>query len=148
MKKIVICSNANEESFKTLSEIEKQIDLTDCSVELLHIWSMEAYPIEDHHVAAFYPNRDQAQVISKTMKEKLEVQKERFKNINPENFSTEVRTSPSPKRAIVDYLKENSTDLVVVITPAKNKLKNFFHSSFTNYLTAHAPCDLLMIRQK
>ena len=148
MKKIVICLNVNEESFEALPEIENQLNLADCSVELLHIWSMEAYPIEDHHVAAFYPNRDQAQVISKTMKEKLENQKVRFKNVRPENFKAEVRTSPSPKRAIADYLKENKTDLVVVITPAKDKLKNLFHSSFTNYLTANAPCDLLMIRQK
>ena len=148
MKKIVICMNADDKSFETLPEIEKQINLSDAQVCLMHTWSVEAYPLEDHHVAAFYPNKEQANSITEKMQASLHKQAARFKNVKAENFKVEVRTSPSPKRETVNYLNEHNIDLVVVLTPQKDKLRNFFHSSFTNYLAAHAPCDLLMIRQK
>ena len=51
--------NVDEKSFNSLSKIEDHLDLSDSNVCLMHIWSVEAYPLEDHHVAAFYPNKEQ-----------------------------------------------------------------------------------------
>ena len=147
MKKIVICMNVDEKSFNSLSKIEDHLDLSDSNVCLMHIWSVEAYPLEDHHVAAFYPNKEQTKSITEKMQESLHKQMARFRNLRSNNFQVEVRTSASPKREMVNYLKEHNIDMVIVLTPQKDRLKNFFHSSFTNYLAAHAACDLMMIRQ-
>jgi len=148
MKKIVVCANIDEKSFKALERLKDHVDLSDASVNLLHYWSAESYPLEDNHVAAFYPNKEQAKEISEKMKEELQKQKERLKGLKPENFKVDVLTSNSPKRATVEYLKEAKADMVICLTPQKGKVEDFFHSSFTNYLASHAPCDLVMIRQK
>lgn len=148
MKKIVICVTPNEESYKALADVEKHLDLSNASVTLLHSWNVQAYPLEDNHVAAFYPNQEQAVEISNRMQEELSVQGKRFKAVRPENFHVKIVSSGTPKRAAVSFLKEHHADLAVVITPPKESIKDFFHSSFTSYLAGHAPCDLFMIRQK
>ncbi len=148
MKKIVICVTPNEDTYKALSNVEKHLDLSNASVTLLHSWNVQAYPLEDNHVAAFYPNKEQAVEISKKMEEELGAQSKRFNTVKPENFHVKIVSSGTPKRTAVDFLKEHQADLVVVITPSKDSIKDFFHSSFTNHLAGHAPCDLFMIRQK
>lgn len=147
MKKIVICVTPTEDTYKALSNVEKHLDLSNASVTLLHSWNIQAYPLEDNHVAAFYPNQEQAVEISNRMEEELSSQAKKFTTISPQNFHVKIVSSGTPKRAAVSFMKEHHADLAVVLTPAKESIKDFFHSSFTNYLASHAPCDLFMIRQ-
>ncbi len=48
-----------------------------------------------------------------------------------------------PKFKILTYLKENHFDLVI---GAVREKKGIFESSFTNALTLHAPCSVLIVR--
>ena len=48
-----------------------------------------------------------------------------------------------PKFKILKYLKENHFDLVI---GAVREKKGIFESSFTNALTLHAPCSVLIVK--
>lgn len=147
MKTVVIFTTVDPKNKKALSQIEEHLNLDNVKVRLVHLWSTESYSIEGH-VAAFYPNKEQAKELSSKMEKELSGYFEAFKNLSSENFEVKVTTCSSPKREAVSYLKEAKADLAVCLTPSKDKLSDFFHSSFTNYLSSHAPCDMLVIRQK
>ena len=148
VKNIVICTNIDDESFDSLGALNKYFKFEDLNVHLLHLWSIQSYSYQGDMIVPFYPNQAQSEEITKKMEKALNDQINAFKGIKKENFHVAVKTSESPKRESVEFLKENNADLVVSITPQKSAVGNFFHSSFTNYLAAHAHCDLLMIRQK
>lgn len=51
-----------------------------------------------------------------------------------------------PEEEVIDLLKELKATLIVVATRGKHGLEGLFHSSFTDYMIKHAPCDVFVVR--
>lgn len=146
MKNIVVCVNIDKKSFESLKRIEEYIQLSSANITLLHVWNKKAYDYPGDMIVAFYPNEAQAKDIEIEMTKQLNDQFSQFSGLSQENFKTKVLSTSDPKDDVVEILKKEKADLVICLTPEKSVIKNFFHSSFTNYLSAHAPCDVLALR--
>ncbi len=146
MKNIYICVNIDNKSFDSLKKVEDYIDMKSVNITLLHIWNKKAYDYPGDMIVAFYPNESQAQDIASEMDKRLAEQFSKFPDLSSDRFHTKVFSTSNPKDDVVDLLKEEKADLVVCLTPEKRAIKDFFHSSFTNYLSSHAPCDVLALR--
>jgi nucleotide-binding universal stress UspA family protein len=146
MKNIFICLNIDSKSFEKLSRIEQYVQMDNTRVTLVHTWNRDAYAYPGEMIVAFYPNESQANDIEAAIDKKLKDQFSHFSSLLEENFNTHVFATATPKKDIVDLLKDENADLVICLTPEKKVIENFFHSSFTNYMNAHAPCDVLALR--
>jgi nucleotide-binding universal stress UspA family protein len=146
MKNIVVCVNIDQKSFESLKRVEEYVQLSSANITLVHIWNKKAYDYPGDMIVAFYPNEDQAKDIAKEMDKQLNEQFSKFSGLPQEKFRTHVLSTSDAKDDVVELLKKEKADLVICLTPEKSVVKNFFHSSFTNYLSAHAPCDVLALR--
>lgn len=72
------------------------------------------------------------------------------RKILPTNFkgkiTFEVEKDSDPEEESVDILKREHADFIVVSSHARHGLDSFLHSSFTDYMIKHAPCDVFVIR--
>jgi nucleotide-binding universal stress UspA family protein len=146
MKNIVICVSLEDESFKVLEKLPQYVDYNNAKIHLLHYWVVSQYHYPGEMLVPFYPNQEQEKEITNKMTENLKAKKKFFANLPDSQFVVNVVAAASPKRDAVEYLKSVKADLVVTLTPEKNGIAGFFHSSFTHYLADHAHCDLLMLR--
>jgi len=146
MKNIVVCVNTDKKSFESLRRVEEYVQLSSANITLVHIWNKKAYDYPGDMIVAFYPNEDQAKDIAKEMDKQLRDQLPKFSGLPQDKFRTHILSTSNAKDDVVELLKKEKADLVICLTPEKSVVKNFFHSSFTNYLSAHAPCDVLALR--
>lgn len=146
MKNVVICINIDKKSIKGLRRVADLVPLSESNVTLLHVWNKRAYNYPSDMIIPFYPSENQDKEIEQEMKKKLDEQLGSLSGLSISHFKTHVFSSSTPKKDSVEFLKKEKADLVVCFSAEKNRLENFFHSSFTNYLSAHAPCDVLNLR--
>jgi hypothetical protein len=146
LKNIVICLNINQKSFAGLKKVNNYIFDKNTNVTLLHIWNKKAYDYPGDMIVSFYPDEKEALAIKQEMKNNMDEQFQMFLDHSKKHLKSLVLNSSNPKKDTVGYLLENKIDLVICLSSEKSNLENFFHSSFTNYLNAHAPCDVLNIR--
>ena len=146
MKNVVVCVNIDKKSLAALKKVKEYLPKSNVNLTLVHIWNKKAYDYPGDLIVPFYPNQSQAIEIEQEMKKQLDKQAYAFPDVEPKNFETCVFSSSSPKSDTVDFLKENKASLVICLSAQKGSIENFFHSSFTNYLSAHAPCDVLNLR--
>jgi hypothetical protein len=148
MKNVVVCLNIDRKSFNELRRVKYYVPDNETNITLLHIWDKKSYNYPSDMIVAFYPNTEQAEDIQREMKINLEEQFNSLDGHSSEHFNTQVFSSTNPKKETVGFLVENNSDLVICFSPEKGTVENFFHSSFTNFLNAHAPCDVLNLRIK
>lgn len=146
MKNVVVCLSLVDKQFEGLKKIKDLVSLPETKITLLHVWNNMAYEYPGGMIVPFYPDEEQSKKIESQMKKVLEDQYDSFAGLPKENFETAVFSAPNTKEEAVRFLEEKQADLVVCLTPEKKGIKSFFHSSFTNYLAAHAPCDVLAVR--
>lgn len=72
------------------------------------------------------------------------------RKILPANFegkiSFEVEKDSDPEEESVEILKREHPDFIVVSSHARHGIDSFLHSSFTDYMIKHAPCDVFVVR--
>lgn len=146
MKNVVICVNIDKKSFAALKRVKEYLPKSKVNITLLHIWNKKAYDYPGDLIVPFYPNESQADEIEQEMKKQLDKQSYAFPDVAAKEFETRIFSSSTPKADTVDFLKESRASLVICLSAQKGSVENFFHSSFTNYLNAHAPCDVLNLR--
>ena len=75
---------------------------------------------------------------------------EEAKKIIPTEFNgktiLEVTSDFHPEELVVDYIKKNNVNLIVVSTRGKHGIDGLFHSSFTDYMVKFSPCDIFVVR--
>lgn len=140
MKKITICVDLNELCFKNLKKLTGHVLLQGAEVHLIHFFGIQVYTAE--FTPFVFPNPDQYPEIEKSTLLALENLE---KDLNIKAIKS-CRFVHSTEEAVVDYLKDNKSDLVIVSTQAKHGLDSFFHSSFTDYLVKYSPCDVFVVR--
>lgn len=145
MKKVVIAMPLDEElQARILEDIQKIDWLNDqCEIDFVHIFKQESYPYM--MPPTIYPNKEQKVEITKTI---TEIFKGLTKDLNFKIKRFHVDYNEVPKEGLVDYLKENNTDVVISMTREKHGFKDYFSSTFTEHLIKHAPCNVLVLRHK
>ena len=148
MKKLVICTELNESCFKELSKLHKRIPLEKTEIHMIYCRKLEPYIYD--FAGAYYPSEEQIQSLINSMEEHLQTEANKLnKSFKQEKeIKVKVLSATSPKDRVLSYLKDVKADMVVAVTAEKNGLAGLFHSSFTNYMNAHAPCDVLVLRSK
>ena len=146
MDKLAICINFEEDALAALDQIGKYIDLKGKKVEFLHVWNNEYYPYPGSMVVAFYPNKEQCVEIQQKMEEELAKIASDFAQKNNCEAVSKVFQSLSEKKAICEYVDENKIDLSVCLVPKRDKISEFFHSSFCHYLQVHSQSNVLCVK--
>lgn len=142
MKKIVVCMPLDENLQNRIFEALRKVEWPqEHQVEFLHIFKEESFPYMLE--PTIYPNQDQKIEIRNTIEELFE---KLTRDLPFKNMSFHCGFSESPKEEMISYLSKNEINLAVVLTKEKHGLSGFFSSSFTDYLIAHAPCNILSIR--
>lgn len=124
-----------------IDRLEKMEWIKDSKVTLVHVFKEENYPYMVP--PTIYPSKEQKVDIEKTIEEIFDNLE---KNVPAKEKSSDCIFHPNPKEGMVDYIKRQKPDLVIAYTHEKRGLRDYFHSSFTEFLIKHAPCDVLTIR--
>lgn len=145
MKKVVICANINDEFMNSVSKLSHIPALKGADIHLVHC--MKNIPYLYDFAATYYPTEEQMEGMKSSIKEMLMNQKDILTKDNDHtNFEVKVLVSSSPEEKVVSYLKEVKADLVVTVTGKRVGISSLFHSSFSNYMSSHAPCDVYILR--
>lgn len=140
MKNIVISMPMDEKAQNAIISKLKKVDwLKEANLEFVHVFKEESYPYMAPPI--LYPDQEQKIEIRKTIKQIFDGLISDFPHAKSECIF-----HSNPKEGMIDHLKENKSQLVIVYTKEKHGLRDYFHSSFTEHLIKHAPCDVLTIR--
>lgn len=142
MKKVVVCVPMDKQNQDAIINRLGRIEwLKDASLTLVHVFKEENYPYMVP--PTIYPTQEQKVEIKNTI---TDIFNNLLQDVNAKEKKSECVFHPNPKEGMIDYLKANQPDIVVSYTKEKHGLRDYFHSSFTEYLIKHAPCDVLTIR--
>ncbi len=140
MKNITICVDLNEQSLKALKKLKGSPVLNDANVILMHLFEIQVYTAE--FTPFVFPTKDQYPEIEKSTLASLEVLAKDL-GVHAQKKCLFVH---SKEDTIIEELKNNKSDLVIVSTQNKSTLEGIFHTSFTSALVNHSPCDVYVVR--
>lgn len=145
MKKVVICvSMQDERETLELDQLKDSGILKGREVHFLTVFKVGKH-INELSVFDF-PSSQQFDDIQKAI---VEVQKGIAQKIldpaDVENSKQVCFFDANPKIKVRDYLKNEGADLVVT-SVRKHGIEGLFVSSFTDYMTQHAPCNVFVVK--
>lgn len=143
---ITIALSVEDELLQPLYRWGSAFDFSEVkTIQLIHIIKKHVAPIEFGLMES--PDEATLREMIPTFKKFLENEGQK---IIPSSFkgqiNYEVKSDFHPNEKIIEYLQETKTELLVLSTRGKHGLDGFFHSSFTDYMTKFAPCDLFVVR--
>jgi hypothetical protein len=147
-QKIVIAVPLEENLLSALYEWGKEFDFSEIrSVRFIHIVKKNVTPLEFGLIES--PDDSTFREMEPTLKKFLKDESERIlpKDFNGE-VTFEVTNNYHPEDEVIEILKDFEANLIVVATRGRHGLDSLFHSSFTQYMVKHAPCDVFVVRPK
>lgn len=148
-KNIVIAVSLNENSQNTLKTLKGNKIFQDARVHLVHTVTIYTYLNEIS--LNTYPADKDYPTIEKLVNgylQQLETEIFSDEDAKPASIENHCRFHTNPKHDMIELLKEEKADLVVVATRGKHGVEGLFSSSFTEYLSKFAPCDILVLRNR
>jgi nucleotide-binding universal stress UspA family protein len=145
-QKIVIALPLEDELLAPLYQWGKDFDFShvDC-VEFVHVVKKNITPLEFGLIET--PDLATYKEMVPTLEKFL---RDEAKKILPADYHGKVEFKVEadfhPEEEMIDILKEDRGDLVVVATRGKHGFEGLFHSSFTDYMVKFAPCDVFVVR--
>lgn len=148
-KNIAIAVSLNEDSQNTLKTLRGNKIFQNAHVCLVHTVTIYTY-LNEVSLNTYPADKDYSTIEKLVNGYLQQLKTDIFANQNeqPENIETYCRFHANPKHDMVEFLKEQKTDLVVVATRGKHGMESLFSSSFTEYLSKFAPCDILVLRNR
>lgn len=145
-QKIVIALPLEEKLLTPLREWGRKFDFEHVDhVHFVHVIKINITPLEFGLVES--PDDSTYREMVPTIKKFLE---EEAKRILPSDFkgnvTYEIEKDSDPEEETVDILKREHPDFIVVSSHARHGLDSLLHSSFTDYMIKHAPCDVFVVR--
>lgn len=144
--KIVIAIPLEEKLLTPLREWGKKFDFSHIEhVHFIHVVKINITPLE----FGLMENPDERTFleITPTLSKFLE---DESKKILPNDYkgkmTFEIERDSDPELETVEILKREDADFIVVSTHARHGLDSFLHSSFTEYMVKHAPCDVFVVK--
>lgn len=143
MSKITIAMPLNEKIQYDLVKAMNGFNLLDSGSEIhfVHIYEFDNYP----YLSSRYPDDAQQNEITKHLTEKIQ---NLFNELPVNNIKVHIEYHENSKEGMIRYLTRHKIDTVLTFTREKHGILNFFHSSFTDYLIKHAPCNVFVLRHK
>lgn len=143
-KKIIVAIDFTNEIKNLLSDMKEMTFLTSSEVQFVHIASKITYSFVFSNMPLVYPVEEDRQTIEEsTIAHLTKLSKE----ILPADFSGRVSHhcffSENPKQAFVEYINQQSPDLVIMATRER---KGFFESSFAHYVDKNTKANILFIK--
>jgi nucleotide-binding universal stress UspA family protein len=146
-KNIILCARMDEACFEALKLLPTRYDLSNAKIYLVHGVKVEPYTYD--FFTAYYPTQEQYEPLRKQMLDLLNAQAGKFKNAQSKtDFEAKVFLDANPKEKVLQLVSELKANLIVTTTKRRSGVANLFHSSFSSHLVAHAPCDVLVLREK
>lgn len=145
-QRIVVALPIEDSMLSPLYDWGKKFDFSHVeSVHFIHVVKKNITPLEFGLVES--PDdttyKDMVPTIDKFMRDEA-------RKILPSDFTGKVEFQVTkdfdPQEEIIDILKSLKATLIVVATRGKHGLDGFFHTSFTEYMVKHAPCDVFVVR--
>ncbi len=146
MKKMAVFLNLDDNDYASIKQLGEIFSVDGVFVTFVHYLNVSTYAYPNDLTVPFYPNEAQTKEIAKDMEQKIRSSAENNNWWGLKNHDIQCLSVTSPKRDAIAFLSDNNIDIAVCLTHEKNGIKDFFHSSFSNYLTAHASCNVLILR--
>lgn len=144
-ERILLCVSNDQELINHLKRITKFGLLNNKEVHLLNVFKQEIYTNE--FAPYSWPTEDKFGEIKATVETVLSNLAEELKpHAKDSEFKTKCILNYSPKKVILDYIKENKISLVAVATKGKHGIEGLFSGSTTEFLVKYSPCDIFVIR--
>lgn len=145
MKKVVVCVSMQDE--RETVELEQLKDSGILEGREVHFLTVFKVGRHINELSVFnFPSDQQFDDIEKAI---LDVQKGIAEKIlGPKELEQSKQVcyfDANPKIKVRDYLKEQNADLVVT-SVRKHGVEGLFVSSFTDYMTQHAPCNVFVVK--
>lgn len=112
-------------------------------VDFVHVFRQDNFGYMTTPI--IYPDEEQKIEIQKNLTQAFAKLTE---DLNFEQKKFQIQFSETPKAQMIEYIKHSQPDLVIAFTKEKHGLKDYFASSFTEYLIKHSPVDVLVLRDK
>ena len=138
--------NNEDRNYFGLKDIDKFLGESIDELHLVHFMRQSEYAYQGDMIVPFYPNETQLFSIKKRLSNEIRSIASDFKNWGAKNVVVHIFEHNSPKRGAVKFINDNELDLAVCLTPKKEGVSGFFHSSFTNYLNDHSSVNILAIK--
>ncbi len=143
MKKIVVCTDLNQESIDALKKLKSVIDLKHTHVDFIHVFEIRMYNAD--LVPVIYPTEDLYPSIEKSALGILNNLSNDL-GLRVEQSTQHCFFSYSREERIKSFLEQTHCDLVVVATRGKHGIAGFFSSSLADFLCKYSPCSVLVLR--
>lgn len=148
MKKLMICVDVTDESINSYKRQLKEFNWQGWDeIHLVHGFETQVYA--DTFYFASYPLESQMDDIEKSVEGILSGL---AKEVMPEDYSANVIAkcifSNSSRVSLKEYAEDNKIDEMIIETRGKHGIASLFSSSFAEYMVEHAPCRLMILRDK
>lgn len=145
MKKVVVCvSMQDERETQELQQLKDSGVLTNKEVHFLTVFKIGKHINE---LSFFdFPNAEQFDDIKKAVIDVQEGLAQKVLSAEELEQSKQVCLfDANPKIKVRDYLKEVGAEMVIT-SVRKHGVEGLFVSSFTDYMTQHAPCNVFVVK--
>lgn len=142
-KKIVLAVPTETELIKNLTKAQNWIDLKNQEVVLVHFFPISHYMNEFTPYA--FPDDSQKVEIKASICKMLENVRDTL-NLSKEKTTLICEFTNSVRPDMVDFLKNQGANLLILATRGKHGIPGLFDSSFAEYMNKYSPCDVLVLR--
>lgn len=143
LKKVLVPLDFSEPARKAMHYAKAFAQQFGAELTLLHVVEPLSYPPDFAVVPLLPPDAEGARV--KELTKHLEAL---AAEIGPEVKTEAAVVVGRPWQGVVDYAKENDTDLIVLSTHGYTGLKHALLGSVTEKIVRHAPCPVLVVRDE
>ncbi len=131
--------------FDSYKKFFKENNIESGTVNLVHIFEIRNFINE--FSAYTYPDEESTPKIKEQFLSMLKRFGEELFGNNPNlTLNCFCLFDADPKKAMIDFLEERESDLVMVPTEGKHGITGFFHSSFAEHLCQFAKCPVLVLK--
>jgi hypothetical protein len=143
-RKVAVALDLSEplpEVYKSLKYFEF---LKNTDLHFVFSYMTTSYAVGIGDTSIIYPMEDDR---AKIQESAVAMMKDLATNLLPKDFFSRVSAhclfSDDPKRKFCSFLEDQNIDMVIVAARAK---KGIFDSSFTNYVSKHSLCNMLVLK--
>lgn len=144
MKKVVIAVPLSEKMSQMLMSVREMEFLKDSDIHLVSVLNTMTYTVGMGDYPLIYPLMEDRRALEESITKKLTAT---AREILPKSAAEKVQVhclfGDNPKERFCSFLEEVNADSVIV---AMRKKRDFFESSFTQYVTKHTRANILILK--
>ena len=144
-KKVVVAVDMNETSFEHMKMLRHLDFLKQSEVHFVHVSQSNSYGYGFGEVSLVYPTAADQELLEQVVQTKLNKWSQEVMPMGSQgNVTTRCLFDEKPKEKLCLYATEVNADMIVILARDKH---GFFDSSFSQYVTRHSKCHVLILKQ-